>query len=81
MTELQLIGLGAAGKGYYLVPQTYTEYGIFSAQLSDKLKEPARDALPDAALAPGESFVFAQENVSLSAQRDELYLFDASGAL
>lgn len=49
--------------------------------LSDKLKEPARDALPDATLAPGESFVFELENVSLSAQRDELYLFDASGAL
>lgn len=49
--------------------------------LSDKFKEPARDALPAVTLAPGESYVFALENVSLSAQRDELYLFDASGAL
>lgn len=29
----------------------------------------------------GESYVFECENVGLSAQRDELYLFDASGAL
>lgn len=29
-------------------------------------------------LAPGESYVFECENVGLSAQRDELYLFDAS---
>lgn len=49
--------------------------------LSDKFKEPARDALPAVTLAPGESYVFALENVSLSAQRDELYLFDASGTL
>ena len=49
--------------------------------LSDKFKEPARDALPAVTLAPGESYVFVCENVGLSAQRDELYLFDASGAL
>ena len=49
--------------------------------ISDKFKEPARDALPAVTLAPGESYVFECENVGLSAQRDELYLFDASGAL
>lgn len=49
--------------------------------LSDKFKEPALDALPAVTLAPGESYVFSLENVGLSAQRDELYLFDASGAL
>lgn len=49
--------------------------------LSDKFKEPARDALPAVTLAPGESYVFVCENVGLNAQRDELYLFDASGAL
>ena len=49
--------------------------------LSDKLQEPARDALPAVTLAPGESYVFECENVGLSAQRDALYLFDNSGAL
>ena len=49
--------------------------------ISDKFKEPARDALPAVTLAPGESYVFECENVGLSAQRDELYLFDASGTL
>lgn len=49
--------------------------------ISDKFKEPARDVLPAVTLAPGESYVFECENVGLSAQRDELYLFDASGAL
>ena len=49
--------------------------------LSDKLREPARDALPAVTLAPGESCVFDCENVGLNAQRDALYLFDNSGAL
>ena len=49
--------------------------------LSDKLREPARDALPAVTLAPGESCVFDCENVGLNAQRDALYLFDGSGAL
>ena len=49
--------------------------------LSDKLWEPARDALPAVTLAPGESCVFDCENVGLNAQRDALYLFDNSGAL
>ena len=49
--------------------------------LSDKFKEPKRDALPAVTLAPGESYVFACENVALSAQRDELYLFDDAGTL
>ena len=49
--------------------------------LSDKFREPARDALPAVTLAPGESCVFDCENVGLNAQRDALYLFDGSGAL
>lgn len=49
--------------------------------LSDKFKEPRRDVLPAVTLAPGESYVFACENISLSAQRDELYLFDSAGTL
>ncbi len=49
--------------------------------LTDKFKEPARDALPAVTLEPGESYVFECVNTSFSAQRDEAYLFTADGEL